>query len=48
MFKATEVERKIGEINLPYRYANNSYFVQNFRPLFLAVSSAIVLGLVRN
>ena len=30
------------------RYANESFFFQNFRSLFLTISSAIVMGLVRN
>ena len=30
------------------RYANKSFFLQNFRPLFLTVSPAIVMGFVRN
>ena len=31
-----------------YQYANKSLFVQCFKPLFLAVSPAIVMRLVRN
>ena len=31
-----------------YRYANKSLFMQNYRPLFLVVTPAIVIGLVRN
>ena len=47
MFKSTEVERKIREINLLINMYRN-LFEQNFRPFFLAVSPAIVMGLVRN
>ena len=45
--KASEVERKLREINLPINMQIN-LFIQNFRPLFLAVSPAIVTGLFRN
>ena len=31
-----------------YGYANKSLFMQNFRELFLALSQAIVMGLVKN
>ena len=42
MFKATEAERK--KRNKPtYRSANKSLFVQNYRPLFLAVSPTIAM-----
>ena len=30
------------------RYANKFFFLRNFRPLFLTVFPAIVMGLVRN
>ena len=51
MFKASKVEKKTTTKNKKqkqkrnkptYRYANKSLFVQNFRPLFIAVSWAIV------
>ena len=43
MFKATEVEIIIREINLLIDMQIN-LFVQNFIPLFLAVSPALVMG----
>ena len=47
MFKAALVERKINKST--YQYENKSLFVHNFRPfLFLTVSAAIVMGLIRN
>ena len=46
MFEATEFERKTNKST--YRYAKKSLFVQNFRPLFLAVSPAIIMGVVKN
>ena len=30
------------------QYANKSFFLENFRPVFFNVSPAIVMGLVRN
>ena len=48
MFKSTEVERKIREINLLIDMYRRDFLEQNFRPFFLAVSPAIVMGLVRN
>ena len=47
MFKATEVEKKIREINLLVDVRIN-LFMQNFRPFYLPVFPAIVMGLVRN
>ena len=44
MFKATKVEKKKNKTNKPaYRSANKSLFVQNFRPLFIAVSRVSVM-----
>ena len=43
MFKATEVKKKIREINLLFDL-QISLFVQNFRTLLLAVSPATVMG----
>ena len=47
IYKINEVEKNRRN-KTTYRYANKSFFMQNFRPLFLVVSPAIVLGLVRN
>ena len=47
MVKAAEVERKIREINL-LTDMQIYLFVRNLRPLLLAVSVAIVMGLIRN
>ena len=45
MFKATKVEKKKkNKTNKPaYQSANKSLFVQNFRPLFIAVSRVSVM-----
>ena len=49
MFKQNKVEKKKNRRNKPtYRSANKSLFVQNVRPLFIAISPAIVMGLIKN
>ena len=47
MYITTGAERKIRE-KLIYQYGSKSLFMQNCRPLFLAVSPAIVRRLIRN
>ena len=49
MFKGTEVEKKKKKRNkYTYWYADKSLFVQIFKPLFIAVSPVIAIGLIRN
>ena len=43
MFKATEAERKKKRNKPTYRSANKSLFMQNYRPIFIFVSLAIVI-----